>query len=253
MAFSSFLDPRIPYTDAPHKTVSSFLGHHTFSCPNNWYIFYSLVSGSLHICCNAFEVVLMSYPPQKTVGSQIQHHYNIFTFSKQSFNESIRFSQPFIASWITQIWLTAAKLTCPCNSLRTSNSFARCDTVVVIDSEPHLSCTCKTCFLFAPLTVCVHTACSALPFYTLTKLLIWLYFQCKTVYIPKLKIFLFIFQISIIKCKNKQKIQFLVCSWNHEYFGSLAKLTWSPTGFTYFARDQKFHDSMNIPKIEFIS
>ena len=29
-------------------------------------------------------------------------------------------------------------------------------------------------------------------------------------------------------------------SWNHEYFGSLAKLTWSPSGFTYFARDPKY-------------
>ena len=29
-------------------------------------------------------------------------------------------------------------------------------------------------------------------------------------------------------------------SWNHEYFGSLAKLTWSTSGFTYFARDPKY-------------
>ena len=48
----------------------------------------------------------------------------------------------------------------------------------------------------------------------------------------------------------KKWIQFLECWWNHEYFGSLAKLhearitlqeTWS------------IHDSMNIPKIEFIT
>ena len=51
----------------------------------------------------------------------------------------------------TKFDLTAAELTCPCNSLRTSNSFTRCDTGVVIDSEAHLSCTCKTSFLFAPL------------------------------------------------------------------------------------------------------
>ena len=42
------------------------------------------------------------------------------------------------------------------------------------------------------------------------------------------------------------------CSWNHEYFGSLAKLA-----LIYFAKDPivlpSIHDSMNIPKIEFIS
>ena len=29
-------------------------------------------------------------------------------------------------------------------------------------------------------------------------------------------------------------------SGNHEYFGSLAKLTGSPSGVTYFARDPKY-------------
>ena len=33
---------------------------------------------------------------------------------------------------------------------------------------------------------------------------------------------IFIFKVFIIKCKYKQLIQFLECSWNHEYFGSLA-------------------------------
>ena len=41
----------------------------------------------------------------------------------------------------------------PCNTLRTSNSFARSDTGVVIDSKPHPSRTCKTSLLFAPLAV----------------------------------------------------------------------------------------------------
>ena len=59
--------------------------------------------------------------------------------------------------------------TCPCNSLRTSNSFARCDTGVVIGSKPHLSCTRTTSFLFAPLDVRVHTGYSAFPFGTPTK------------------------------------------------------------------------------------
>ena len=69
---------------------------------------------------------------------------------------------------------------------------ARSDTGVVIDSEPHLSRTCKTSLLFAPLAVRVQAGCSAFPFYTPSKPLKKLYFKYKTVIIPKLKIF-FIF------------------------------------------------------------
>ena len=61
--------------------------------------------------------------------------------------------------------------------LRTSNSFARSDTGVVIDSKPHLSCTCKTSLLFAPLDVPVHTGCSAIQFYTAAKPLIRLHIE----------------------------------------------------------------------------
>ena len=61
-------------------------------------------------------------------------------------------------------------------------------TGVVIDSELHLSCTCKTSLLFAPLAVRVQAGCSAFPFYTPTKPLIRLYFKYKTVLIPKIKI-----------------------------------------------------------------
>ena len=50
---------------------------------------------------------------------------------------------------------------------------------VVIDSEPHLSCTCKSSFLFAPLAVRVQTACSAFPFCTPTKPLIRLNIKSK--------------------------------------------------------------------------
>ena len=46
--------------------------------------------------------------------------------------------------------------------------FAISDTGVVIDSEPHVSHTCKTNFLFAPLAVSVQAGCSAFPFYTPT-------------------------------------------------------------------------------------
>ena len=77
----------------------------------------------------------------------------------------------FISKIIVQ-FESAAKLSYPCNSIRTSNSFGRCDTGVVIDSEPHPSCMCKTSFLFFPLAVGVHTGCSAFPFCTPTKPLI---------------------------------------------------------------------------------
>ena len=40
----------------------------------------------------------------------------------------------------------------------TSNSFTRSDTDVVIDGEPHLSRTCKTSLLFAPLAAPVQLA-----------------------------------------------------------------------------------------------
>ena len=122
------------------------------------------------------------FPPKPMV------HLCILTFSKQTFNWTFRFLQPFITSLITHVWLTAVKLICPCNTLRTSNSFARSDTGVVIDSDPHLSRTCKTSLLFAPLAVRVQAGCSAFPFYTPTKPLIRLYFKYKTVLIPKLKI-----------------------------------------------------------------
>ena len=56
--------------------------------------------------------------------------------------------------------------------LRTSNSFDRSDTDVVMDSEPHLILMCKTNLLFTPSAVSVHNGCSAFPFYTPRKLLI---------------------------------------------------------------------------------
>ena len=52
------------------------------------------------------------------------------------FEARLFFLHSFMAPWITQIWLTAAKLTCLCNTLQTSNSFPRSDTGVVTDSEP---------------------------------------------------------------------------------------------------------------------
>ena len=44
------------------------------------------------------------------------------------------------------------------------------------------------------------------------------------------------------------------CSWNHEYFGSLAKLVKPEGGFTLTLQETRsIHDSMNIQKIEFIA
>ena len=77
--------------------------------------------------------------------------------------------------------------------LLTSTLFARSDTGVVIDSEPHRSRTCKASLLFAPLAVRVHAGRSVFQFYTLTKQLILSYSKYKTGLIPKLKIFFFIF------------------------------------------------------------
>ena len=76
----------------------------------------------------------------------------------------------------------------PVQMFGTSNPFARNDTVVVTDSEPDLSCTCKTSFLFGPMAVRVHTGYSAFPFYTPTKALIQLHIKYiyKIVLFPKL-------------------------------------------------------------------
>ena len=73
-----------------------------------------------------------------------------------------------VHSLVNYINLKTAKLTCPCNTLPTLNSFARSDTGVVIDNEPHLCRMCKTSLLFAPLAVCVQAGCSAFPFYSPT-------------------------------------------------------------------------------------
>ena len=58
------------------------------------------------------------------------------------------------------------------NMLRTLNSFAKSDTGVVVDSEPHPSHMCKTSLFFAPLAVRIQAGYSAFPFYTLTNPLI---------------------------------------------------------------------------------
>ena len=51
----------------------------------------------------------------------------------------------------------------------------------------------------------------------------------------------------------KKWIRFLEGSWNHEYIRSLAKKV-KPKGLHItFAKDPSIHDSMNLPKIEFIA
>ena len=49
----------------------------------------------------------------------------------------------------------------------------------------------------------------------------------------------------------KKWIQFLECSWNHENFGSLAKLMWSPN--VHGIMNTSGLVQMNIPKNEFIT
>ena len=65
-------------------------------------------------------------------------------------------------------------------------SFARSDTGVVIDREPHPSRTCKASLLFAPLAVNVQTCHSTFPFYTPTQPFIRLHIRYKTVLFPKI-------------------------------------------------------------------
>ena len=89
-------------------------------------------------------------------GKSIYGHEAIFTFLKQAFNESLDFLQPFIVSWMSKNWLTVANLT--------SNSFARSDTGVVIDCEPHLSRTCKSSLFYSPLAAVSTLAVSLFRF-----------------------------------------------------------------------------------------
>ena len=90
---------------------------------------------------------------------------------------NLTFFQPFIASWITQICLTAAKLTCPYCVQYTSNIEFSCQ-------KWHWCCdwqwaTHKSHMRNKPLVCCNG--------YNPTKPLIRLYFKYKTVSIPKLK------------------------------------------------------------------
>ena len=91
----------------------------------------------------------------------------IFTFSKQSFDESLDFCNlslpPVFHKFDSQLPSSLAR------AVRFEHqTFARSDTGVVIDSEPHLSRTCKTSLLFALLAVRVQAGCSTFPFYTPT-------------------------------------------------------------------------------------
>ena len=68
------------------------------------------------------------------------------------FHESLDFLQPFMND--TNL-IDSCQAHLPMKRTSNINSFARSDTGVVIDSEPHLSRTCKANLLFAPLVVCV--------------------------------------------------------------------------------------------------
>ena len=153
----------------------------------------------LHIC------TVIAY---ETFEPNVKNKYLHFQ-SKPSMNRY--FFQLLIASWITHIWLTTAKLICPCRTLQTSNLFTRSDTGVVIDNWPHLSRTCKTSFLFAPLSVRVDAGCSAFPFYTPTKPLIWLHNNTKLFNCQNYKyIFFYILDIYFKNVNINNKFNF----WN---------------------------------------
>ena len=51
----------------------------------------------------------------------------------------------------------------------------------------------------------------------------------------------------------KKLIQFLECSWNHEYLGSLAKVLVKPGLPLTLQETRSIYDSMNRPKFEFIA
>ena len=57
----------------------------------------------------------------------------------------------------------------------------------------------------------------------------------------------------MIKRKYKQQIHFWSFSLDREYFGPLAKLTWSPQALLTLQETSIIHYSIKIPKIEFIS
>ena len=124
--------------------------------------------------------------------NRLNEHMNMFKLMDKEIYLHIRskplMNQKFIASCKTQICLTAAKLTFQCNTPRTSNSFARSGTGVVIDSKPHMSRMCTKSFLFPPLAVRIHSGCFLFSFYTPTKPLIRLHIKFKTVLFPKLQI-----------------------------------------------------------------
>ena len=112
----------------------------------------------------------------------------------------------------------AAKLTCPCNTLQTSNSFAISATGLGIDSKPHLGRTCKTSLVFAPLAVCVLAGCSAFFHFT-----VWLSINTIIFYMQNF----FLYILDIYNKNIISKFQFLEGSWNHEYLEYYAKLTCS--------------------------
>ena len=76
---------------------------------------------------------------------------------------NLKILKPFISSRITQNLIDSCQAHLPMHFALNIELISSCDTGVMIDSEPHLSRTSKTSFLFDPLTFRVLTGCSAFP------------------------------------------------------------------------------------------
>ena len=63
-------------------------------------------------------------------------------------------------------WIDSCQAHFPVQYTSNMELFSISDTEIVFDSDRHLSRTCKTSFLFAPMAVCVQAGYSAFPFFT---------------------------------------------------------------------------------------
>ena len=105
-------------------------------------------------------------------------YFDLFIYIfKQAFNEFLDFGT--VHSLMKDINLIdSCQAHLPMQYPSNIKFIARSDTGVLIDSEPHPSCACKS----IRLVVCVHAGCSAFLFYTPTKPLIQLHIKYKTVF-----------------------------------------------------------------------
>ena len=121
-------------------------------------------------------------------------HDIILTFLKQSFNELLDFATVHsLVNYTNLVDICLAHLAAKhaSNIEIIRQKWYWCCDWQRATPESHM----HNNVLFAPLVVRVQAGCSAFPFYTPTKLLIRLYFNIQTVFIPKLNTFFFILDI----------------------------------------------------------